>query len=96
VTLIRPRGVGITPQMFPGFIENLHAGVGSHVQSSLGIDHRPVAIAARRKRGEIAAVGEHSRSLHVESDKRAAIGDIESLVVRAEDDTVVRNPPRPP
>src|ERR1700730_3452201 len=75
-------------EILPGFVTDLHPSVGTHVQPSLRIDRSAVAHAARQECCEIAAVGEHTRSLHVEGDESAAIGDVKSLIVRAESDPV--------
>ena len=75
------------PEELPGAIEYLHTWVGSDLQPSFRIDCHAIAIAPLKHR-EIPPVGEQARGLDVESDERAAIGDIECLVVRAECDAV--------
>ena len=43
-----PRGVGIRPRYFPVLSNDLHPGVGAHIQASLRIDRSAIANAARR------------------------------------------------
>src|SRR6185437_2995791 len=69
-------------EMLSGFVKNLHALARTHVQSSLRIDRHTIPGVACRERCEIAAVGEHAGSLHIESHKLTAIGDVENLIVR--------------
>jgi hypothetical protein len=76
------------PQILSGFVEDLHAGVGAHVQPPLRVHRHAVAIAAGWEHGEVVAVGEQAGAFDVERNRRAAIGDIEGCAVRAEGNPV--------
>src|SRR6185295_17124028 len=67
--------------------DHLDARAGRDVEAPLRIDRAAVA-AAGGELHELALVGQRPIRLHVERRDGRAVGDIERLLVRAEDDAV--------
>ena len=77
----------MTPRCLPSRPIDFDARAGRHVDAPLRVNRAAVA-AARGELHELALVGQRSIRLHVERRERRAVGDVERLLVRAEDDAV--------
>src|SRR5437660_6667073 len=82
-----PAWCGNNAEMRAVASDRFDTSAGRHVEASLRVDRGAVAT-ARRELHELALIGQRSVPLHVERGERRSIGDVERLLVRAEDDAV--------
>src|SRR5712691_11513617 len=74
-------------KMFAVASDHLDTRAGRHVEASLRVDRGAVA-AARGELHELALIGQRPILLHVERRERRSVGDVERLLIPAEDDAV--------
>src|SRR2546426_7516150 len=78
---------GNDAEMFAVASDHFDTRAGRHVEASLRVDRGAVA-AARGELHELALIGQRPILLHVERRERRAVGDVERLLIPAEDHAV--------
>ena len=73
---------------FPVCRENVHRRAGRDVDTPLLIDRRSIAAGSALELSELALVCQRSVDVHVKREHDRAVGDVQRLLVGAEDDAV--------
>ena len=82
-----PAWCGNDAEMFAVASDHLDTRAGGRVEAPLGVNRGAVAAAGGELR-ELALIGQRPIPLHVERRERRPVGDVERLLIRAEDDAV--------
>src|SRR5438552_18157556 len=82
-----PAWCGKDAEMFSVGCDHFDTGTGRHIEAPLRVDRGAVAT-ARGELHELALIGQRPIPLYVERRERRAVGNVELLLILAEDDAV--------